>query len=733
MVDRDLRIGVTTPGSAEAKTELAGVNAELGKTAAAQDLAASSAEKQAYAGAAVGESLGRAQTAMGEFAVAAATGGKTAETALLAARDATAALEIAIANAKSIGAPVSSTAVSVLANYDAAIAAAVAETEALGVAQAGAGNQSRLLQAESRTASVVLGQYGRALGVLAGDHDNLAGSIARMILPIAAAIAGLMALNKVFSDLEAHGVDVRSASTLISDAMDGLRTALGGVSEAAKVNQDAFEKTRTGMRDVVTETQVFKTAMDLAAAAGINYAAGLAKAEAAQKNFSTDAKETASELAGVATGFELVESKVDDVGHAWDRALISINTLRSTMPITAAAYTKALQDMVAQGVDPSSNQFTSLTDAIAKTKAEMEAHTASMKAAYGPAWKEVEAALGKFSGTAQDVKDKIVKMKEAGLDYAAIVKALGPELSQLADAESKYGGELAKNDPQLQALILSLKHYWEGQDAVSKATEAAAKSLEKEREQTVKTAEDSVKAIEKMREKIAQLGGELEKNGLEFEKNIQKIEAHRQASIKAADDVANAAIRSVETQMAQTTKAYDAGEMSSAEYFSALNKLQGEELAVRRKTRDQEDKINQEAVDQTADLVTKDTDAKTKLIKNLADLNVSAAAAMKAHDALVESQKAGVAALQEQQVAVAAAKIGTDAHAESTKTFAKEVKAAAGEVGGHSGKLAENTAALKANADATQFLIVKMDGLTQSANAAAAALDKVTGGGGAPK
>jgi hypothetical protein len=292
MVERNLTIGVTTPGAPEAQAELAGVNAEIDKTAVAQGVntEATVASAEATKKASLEEirrqaildnqekklielaaAQAEAAASVATMAAMAEVGGKKYEIAINAATAAVARLDIIQTAVRVSGGPIPPGAAADLLKYDAAVVAAT---------EANAGLTGSMLSAHEMAGLMRGNLLGleKTLASTAGQAGTLAGSFARAALPIGAVMGAMAILPLVFEA-------VQKAGTLLGNMIVGLTNDFDDESVAAKKAGESTEAYQARIEKALNTKEEMTRAGILMGAQLINEETDITRATAAYQGY----------------------------------------------------------------------------------------------------------------------------------------------------------------------------------------------------------------------------------------------------------------------------------------------------------------------------------------------------------------------------------------------------------------------------------------------------------------
>lgn len=722
---------------------------------------------------------------MGGFVTVAAAGGKTAEAALLQARDATARLEIAIEAAKAAGAPISPNAVSTLATYDAAVARATEDLEKHSAASGRGSQANRLFQVQAQASTEALGPFGRALGVLAQGTDSWVTTLARAALPLAAVLGAAVALDRGLKGLQERGVDVSTIGDITAGVMDRLAVSLGGTSKEGVGLEKAFRTAAAGLADLTATTKSYLDVADLLAAANL-------KPELVLEQLAATIPDVSQKLGALGENYAAMPSRADLAAASLERFNQQIDRIRVIDPTKANELAAALVKLAAEG-NLTRETLAPLVDAANKGNDAYNTFAQTLKDRYGPNTAEAVKATSFLTAEAASLKTRIDALSESGATEAHIFASLGPEIQKVATTASYFGSIVALLPPEIQALIARLQAWAAAhggvnaeidktrakiqdevnsfnaiRDAVDQGTqrfgdhraavtalsgpiEKLVADLQKQRdtEGLLGATEQSMldtltkwlaelgkqpgattaaqKALDEYAKKVADVTVKLQEHQKALQDDLVKIEERRQKEISASAEVAQKTIADLTLEISQTQHSYDQRAISGEDYNVKINTLFADLAKARTKAYEQEVAINRDSDKAKDDLLTKDSEVTAKLLKNREDLNATAQVGTRLAQERAEQEKAVIVELQDQAQKEAVAKTAVDQHAQSTRDFTRDLKVLIGDVDTH-------TARVKANADAHVALQgaiagtrAQVQGLAQDALAAAAALDAITG------
>jgi hypothetical protein len=577
----DLTIGVSVQGAEQAKAAVGTIPPEI---------------------TAIKEAATAATTAVGQMAVEMLNSGKVTQATFDSATTAVDkyAASVAVAS-KAVPNLVPPAALSAVSNYKSALndveAAVVKTVPALEKGAKGV----NVLGVEATVARGNVGGLARAFATLGGP-------IAEVVLPLLA-FEGLL---RLFPQL----------GKAVSDTFEEIKVSIGGTSKNVETMVADFVKARKTLSDAGVAGTGFKTVVDLMAAAGLKL----------HESF-TPVNETYAELvarmgAADAAMIQSSKSAVNPMRDAFNELVRSIDALRVDAPATAEALTAALIKMAQTGAKPTSNEFLTLKDNVEKARQEQERHAKQMESEYGPAWKNVREAVSKFSADIDNARDLIQKATAAGVSHTEIVKGLKGPLSDIAAIEEKYGGEIARINPELNARVQAIKSYW------------------KELQTTDPIVKKMIESEEAHRTKVVDLAREYDKLEKGVLDSIAKMRQAYADDVKAVDARTDKTVADIHTEEETLRKQWLDGVIGQDQYRQNMDRLISAQLATVANATAEKDKLNkseQRSEEEKAEaFVTASGKIKEQLTKEgktLEEAHTALAAYAKSQEAVVAAQK----------------------------------------------------------------------------------------------
>lgn len=635
--------------------------------------------------------------AMSDLGNATVVGGAKMEVALLAARNAVAALEVEQGKLRAAGLIVPPQNVALLQSYDNQVKALSASTTVLGTTTA-------KTTAEKRLFTTATAQAGQAIAGGTVNMGMMTAGFLRFLGPVGLGIAALTLLPTL----------VRS----LSDAFKTLAGFVGdNMSKAVGEMVEGFGKAQEKLEGLEPASRSYRDATDLLTASGLN-ASKTFEAMAGSGALVTD------ELVQMGEGFGQLTTPFDQARGAADRFYEQLNRIRTVDPAFARKLTEEfirLSKSASDGTitaDEFSDQLRALQGSLTPLVKVSEDVGTAIGERFGKKADEARAAFGALMATAQSLDGRLKELNAGGLTSSQAFDVLKTEILKTALESEKFAGIIPKLSPQMQAWIVNIKDLAKGHDAVSVAidkvrattqesvntfntifaaldegtqklgTRAAALAalsptieklignIEKQRDSEGNLSVSNqvmLDELAKLQKESGSLSTEAGKLSAMFDEQARKtagvieklreldkayredaaeIEKHRAKAITSAHEEEDAARQSAITQL----QALADKKLSQAEYLVEYQRIQAEETAAHRKAQDEQAKINEES---RADLAktTKDFREKSQDVQQAsATTSVAFAAQVRAANAAVEKiNDIGTATIAASAAAVPAA------------------------------------------------------------------------------
>ena len=723
MVDAKLNVDATSSGFPERKAEVEDLkgaindaaSATQASTAAEQERTAALTEQEAaeIRQAAVlkehkalldqlAAAQAKAAASVAAMADAADAGGAKYRAAIDAAAAAVARLEIIQDEVRAKDGPIGPEAVAQLEVYNGAIAAADASTQR-------AANSTTILRGEAQFASGSVGGLARGLANLGSTGDGVVASFARMALNVGLFIGVAAVVPELIGKIDDK---TKSWAESIVDSVNGLtdqQAAVRGSNESLEEYEARIQRIANEHADLVRSAIAVGAGLLEQAADNKQAIAEWQGHEAALHGALEQYPQFVAALKAMGVSFKATFSDMKDqsvlFGEAYQRVL------REDGIAGANAWAEANKTVLDKIISYYERAHQEIPPALLDIARSIGLVSAAEKewAADEKLQQKIDQETAAFQGIQAAILKTLVTYGDTGIAVTALSKNIDTLIKSL-ETQLESTGNLTDE----QARELDQLKIWRDQvTAITPAVDAATS------------------AVDAHVKKIADLSKALADNAVQFQNNIAKIEAHREQAILDADAIATKTIASYQAQTVALKEQLDAGEIDYSTYVTKVNTLVAAESVVKQKAYEQEQAINAEADKQRDETVQKDTEAKSALEKNLATLNQSYESAQKVREAYFAQQAEGVKALQQEQELHGTDAAATTVHSETVRSFTTDVK-------GSVEALADHTTHLLSNAQAYGQLLgpigsvrTELQGLKADADAAAAALDKITSGSGA--
>lgn len=463
-IERDLRIKATAD-AAQAKAELAGVNAEIDKTAASTEVATSATvshtaavtedtaeelrrqavlDRQAALLRDVGDAQRAAAIAVDAMGAAASTGGKAYAEAIEAAASAVARLEIAQEAVRARGGPIGAAAIAELAAFDAAVQAASASVErtepgyknfSANVSLA-RGNVEGLSRAATGAADHI-GIFGRAIQLLAGPIGLFIAAIALIPQALSKWAEWSQVVSNKLATLLAGLTDSRREVDSQGKAIDVLSDQYQRAADATALHERATRAMSAGLIEA-TDNAKRADAEEIIREAALHRSTTATTAYVnALKEFGIKAFESFSGAQTAATAFLTEYQRASRESSAVARAFAEENS---------AALERILQRyaLLGRDVPPELKKIAEGLGLISKAESELAANqdlqkkTAEKVSDLKEKYAELTKAIADSTKAYQDQSKAIEDNRKKAIEASNAVKVT--EIQNLEEQGTKFEG-----------------------------------------------------------------------------------------------------------------------------------------------------------------------------------------------------------------------------------------------------------------------------------------------------
>ncbi|MDQ6892204.1 MAG: hypothetical protein M3167_06310 [Acidobacteriota bacterium] len=605
---RDLELRVSA-NAEQAKAELGATTAAEAEVAAeaerASIIAQRAADSQAAALSEVTSASNAAGNAVSNMAELSAAGGKKYAVSITEARDAVARLEIAIEAVRARGGPVSPAAIAELALFDAAVQAAAASMEKA------AGS--------TKTMSAEVGLARGNIGGMANAMRGLGGTIGNTVL-------GFLVFEGLFKLLPTLIKSVEDAGTGLGNMYSKLT---GGVVE----NTAAEDKAAVAVAKHDAAMKASADASELMVRAQSALASGVIVSTDNVKTLEIEFLAYMNRLRGATDVSEEYRKLMHSIGITVPESLSKIRgevnafgeEYRRQLEVNGPKAAKTFADAHVAQVDRWEQAFIGAGKTVPKALLDITAAMSKMTA-------EGKRLETEFNLT-QHFNDLNEALAHGAGEFGSMklaVQALEPELASLKkslEAEIKAHGDA---DGAMLKELLTIRQ-WELDAGIHIATRDKLK-----------------KAIEDLGQKYAKEADQIDDLSKKHAAATVAIETHRQAAIKAGDDMLAKVVASTAGEIKSLTERWRAGEIGNSEYRDKIAQIQMDEVNARRKAQEDEAKVNEDAAT-SLDTLTKDYDKKGEELSQMMRTQQADIKDLKeARAALTKENAAGITALDDE-------------------------------------------------------------------------------------